>query len=287
MTAMGTAYRTARITAVTAFPAMLARWYDARCLRGKSEVRAQQTWMGVLGETVARPFSPAYPIQGRRRTLLLAAMLVMILTQTWATAATATLVAGEVNMSPDGQSAVLPVSLSAPAGQRVAALQFDVEFNPAVLEIPAKGGIVEGAVTKAAGKQVNCSALSPGKMRVLIVGFNQETIANGDVAVLQFAMKRAIEREVEPVCLRNALLSDPNGSRVSEESRDGGIRRVAVAVPESSAAIPPLPVPARNQQDNLVVLWLSGVLSVLVIGTTAYLLWRRRTGARPARRVKA
>lgn len=127
----------------------------------------------------------------------------------------------------------LSVLLSAAPGQRVAALQFDVSFDPTALTMPPAGGVETGAPAKAAQKQTQYSPTGPGQIRVLVVGFNQESISNGEVARLSFAVQRDHMHAMETVHIRNVVMSDPNGARVSSGAFDGVIR--PSSAPETAA----------------------------------------------------
>jgi hypothetical protein len=199
--------------------------------------------------------------------------MLLLLVQPWASGATATLTVAEASAPSEGGAVAFPVSLLCPPGQRVAALQFDIEFDPSALKMPAKDGVLAGTAAKAAGKQVNYSTVSPGTVRVLIVGFNQETVASGEVATFAFSVAHERPRALEPVHIRNAVLSDPNGNTVPVQGQDGGVRSAAAAVAAPSAASS-----AASDCRNLgpVVVCIILVICMLVGGTAAGVVWHRR-----------
>lgn len=179
---------------------------------------------GKKGETARRGSFPPSPDLQRLGLLWLAVLMTLTFAQSSAMAASATLTAAEVVAEPGTNPVCVPISLSVPPGQRIAALQFDVEFDAAAMEVPATAAVVPSTALKAAGKQVNYSALASGKVRVLIVGFNQEDIRSGELVTVMFTMRRAGMHALESVNIQNGLLSDPNGSKVSETVKNGGIR---------------------------------------------------------------
>lgn len=78
--------------------------------------------------------------------------------------------------------AAAPASLSiklTSAGEFLSGMQFDLEYDPS-LDV----GVEAGPAALQAGKGLQSVMLQPGKQRVLIVGFNANSIADGAVAVL-------------------------------------------------------------------------------------------------------
>jgi hypothetical protein len=133
----------------------------------------------------------------------------------------------------------------------------------------AAGPIIVGEAAKAAGKQVNFSTTSPGKARVLIIGFNQSTISDGEIASLGLSITRERMHALEPVHIRDALLSDPNGTKVSVQAKDGGVRLKSAPI-----------AAATSQDSSSIVILLTIVAScMLVAGVGAGILWRHRARA--------
>ena len=220
------------------------------------------------GEPVRRgPVPPARRTGSSARSFSSAAVAIILLVQSLATAATATLTVGEAVAPSEGGSVSLPVLLTVPAGQRVAGIQFDVEFDPSALQVPATAGIVAGSAAKAAGKQVSCSVLAPGQIRVLVIGFNQETMSNGEVAAISFSMKQDHMHDREPVRLHNALLSDPAGIQVPVAGQDGGVN-LANAAPSAA--------PPTRSTGHAIVVPALGIAAVLAAGAAGGMAWRRR-----------
>ena len=83
-----------------------------------------------------------------------------------------------------GQPAALNVTLAS-SGAALTGLQFDLEYDAAVLNVT----IAAGSAAEGAGKNVQAAALQAGHQRIMIVGMNRTTIADGVVAVLQVSLK--------------------------------------------------------------------------------------------------
>jgi len=142
------------------------------------------------------------------------AVVLLLMPLSGAFGATATLTVQTAAAQPDGGSLTLPVVFSAPTGCAVAAIQFDVEYDPALLMPAPSGGVLEGAAAKAARKQISFSKTSPGRIRVLVVGLNADAIAGGEVARLNFSISGDAAAAASAVHVGNAVLADPNGSEV-------------------------------------------------------------------------
>ena len=64
-------------------------------------------------------------------------------------------------------------------------LQFDLEYDSTVLDVR----VANGPAAENASKGLQAATIGPGQQRVLIVGFNQNSLADGVVAVLQVSLK--------------------------------------------------------------------------------------------------
>jgi hypothetical protein len=185
--------------------------------------------------------------------------------------APATLKVQNAAVSSNGRSLTVPVMFSASPGCAVAALQFDVEFDPAVLALPPAGGVLEGAAAKAAGKQISFSKVSPEKIRVLVVGLNADVIADGEVAKLNFGVSGGAVSAASAVHIRNAVLADPNGSEIPTQTGGDEVRDTTLSPSDSTSG--GFHAPSATT--------LALVLGCLVAGcAVAGLAWARRARAR-------
>lgn len=116
----------------------------------------------------------------------------------------------------DGGYVTIPVTIRAEGREGVAALQFDVAYDPAMFELTE---IQPGAAAEAAGKYAVSSDLSAGVARVIVAGMNQDTIADGDVVHLVFAPLTALDGGgvLSPSA---AVVSDPFGNPINVETLD-------------------------------------------------------------------
>lgn len=86
-----------------------------------------------------------------------------------------------------GKPAAVNVTLAS-AGAALAGVQFDLEYDAAVFNVTAE----TGPAAAQAGKSVQSAPVAAGKLRVLIVGLNRNTMSDGVVAVLQVSLKGAV-----------------------------------------------------------------------------------------------
>ena len=115
------------------------------------------------------------------RTLAAAALAVSALLA-HGTAAQPVLTLGSPAAAP-GAAITVPVSLAGAAG--VCAASYDVTFDPAALTAT---GVTLGPAATAAGKQLAWAETASGVVRVGVFGGGQAAIANGDLALVAFAV---------------------------------------------------------------------------------------------------
>jgi hypothetical protein len=105
-------------------------------------------------------------------------------------------------------------------GASVSGLQFDVVYDPANVSL---SGPAAGPVATAAGKSVSQFSPAAGTLRILIVGFGQETIASGEVLSIQGAVPAGSAPGSYALSLSNLSATDPNGVTVSLTGAGGTI----------------------------------------------------------------
>ncbi|MBI4557203.1 MAG: hypothetical protein HY706_06430 [Candidatus Hydrogenedentes bacterium] len=79
----------------------------------------------------------------------------------------------------EGDQVTIPVQLDGEMDNGVASLNFDFNYDPAVLEPVAA---TPGAAATAANKQVQSNTVTPGDFRVVMMGLNQSTVRAGEIA---------------------------------------------------------------------------------------------------------
>ncbi len=95
-------------------------------------------------------------------------------------------------------------------GAEVAALQFDLAFDPSVLTITARAG----SAATAAGKILAQVVLPNGNIRCIIFGLNQNVIADGSVVDLTIQVSESASEGPYSLDLLNALGASPFGEAV-------------------------------------------------------------------------
>ncbi len=126
-----------------------------------------------------------------------------------ACAAVAAVVSLDETSDSDGYL-VVPVLIQAVSEDSVAGLQFDVTFDSARWDLV---DVELGTSAYEAGKDVFFSDLSSGSARVVVAGFNQETLADGAVAQLVLCPLEDCDAATG-LALDSLVASDPLGRRV-------------------------------------------------------------------------
>jgi hypothetical protein len=118
-----------------------------------------------------------------------------------------------------GKDAALKVTLAAgkdlPTG-----VQFDLEYDPAAL-----GLTVElGQAAQQASKNLRSAEIKPGKLRVLIIGFNRTTISDGVIAVVHVSYKGTETGKTFPVQMTAAAGTDADARPLVVTAKDGSVK---------------------------------------------------------------
>jgi len=97
-------------------------------------------------------------------------------------------------------------------GAQVAALQFDVLYDPSALSL---SGAVAGSAATLASKDLFFNTLFPGDTRFIISGLNQSVIGDGSVADLTFQVSFNAPAGPYNLSLSGIVGSDANGNAVT------------------------------------------------------------------------
>ncbi len=119
----------------------------------------------------------------------------------------------------------VPIYLNG-AGNQVAALDFALVYDPAIFR-PVS--ISPGGAAEAAGKLVTANAPEPGKYIVVMMGFNQTSVANGEVARVVLERVGASAKGETTLSVKDPSLSTADGAELPVQ---GGMAAVAMAVTE-------------------------------------------------------
>ncbi|MCF6287545.1 MAG: hypothetical protein L3K26_20545 [Candidatus Hydrogenedentes bacterium] len=104
----------------------------------------------------------------------------------------------------------IPVILTGEGDEDLAGVQFDLNYDTTqyILET-----VESGAAADDAGKEVILSEASPGQGRILITGFNDNTLFDGHVATL-ILRPRTPDAAAHSLAVENLLATDPFGNTV-------------------------------------------------------------------------
>lgn len=110
----------------------------------------------------------------------------------------------------------IPVIVQGVDEEALAGVQFDVRYDPSQYTLVA---VTPGAVATEAGKEVVFSETIPGQGRVLITGFNNTTLTDGQVATLVLRPLDGVSTH-EGIGVTRFLATDPDGNSVPLDYED-------------------------------------------------------------------
>lgn len=111
---------------------------------------------------------------------------------------------------------------TAPKARAVAALQFDLQYDPSVLTIASAAG----DATISAGKTLSTHVLSSGRIRFLIAGLNRTVIGDGSVVNLTIQVSASSSVGPYDLNMLNAVGADPTAQVVRVAAYPGRIDRI-------------------------------------------------------------
>jgi hypothetical protein len=132
----------------------------------------------------------------------------------------ARLSAGQVSGEPGQAGLVLAIDLTSDPGVEVAALGFDLHYDPAGLIIQ---DTTAGQAALAAGKQVASSNPAQGTLRVIVYGLNQNAISDGGVVKVTFDIHSEAPPGVLPLTFSDASAASPGASLVALNTLSGSV----------------------------------------------------------------
>jgi hypothetical protein len=104
----------------------------------------------------------------------------------------------------------IPVILTGEGDEDLAGVQFDLNYDATQYTLEA---VESGAAASDAGKEVVLSEASPGQGRILVTGFNDNTLFDGHVATL-ILRPRTPDAAAHSLAVENLLATDPFGNAV-------------------------------------------------------------------------
>lgn len=125
----------------------------------------------------------------------------------------------------EGNHVVLPVLLEGDVAGGVAALDFTLNYDPAVFSpVSAEAS----AAAQAARKQVESNEVSPGNYVVMMFGMNQTTVANGQVASITLNKHSQPSSNQSDISIKQTTFASLDGGEISSE---GSSQTVTFAPP--------------------------------------------------------
>jgi hypothetical protein len=117
-----------------------------------------------------------------------------------------------------GKPAALKVTLAVgedlPTG-----VQFDLEYDAAALDLSAE----LGPAAQQASKNVRSAQIKPGKLRVLIIGFNRTTISDGVIAIVHVSYKGTEGGKTFPIHVTAASGTNADAKSVAVTAKDSTV----------------------------------------------------------------
>ena len=98
-------------------------------------------------------------------------------------------------------------------------LQFDVEFDPAILSVRG----VAGPAAEKAQKTINDSSVATDRKRFLVIGLNENVVPDGVLVVLKLSVKSTARPGTYPIKLVNVVGTDKTAKTVPIVGSGGAI----------------------------------------------------------------
>jgi len=105
-------------------------------------------------------------------------------------------------------------------GAEISGLQCDLAYDPSNILIAAA---TPGSAALTAEKSVQTAVLPNGDLRVLVVGFNQNILLDGDVISLKVQVSASAPRGRHALTCQNAVAVTPSGKETEVDVKQGGI----------------------------------------------------------------
>jgi hypothetical protein len=152
----------------------------------------------------------------RKRAMYIKAALALAVLAVAANAAELSLEQG--TLAP-GKPAALAMKLAV-GGDAPTGVQFDLEYDADALDISVEAG----PAAKQASKGLQSSRLKPGKLRVLIIGFNRNTISDGVLAIVHISYKGADGGKTFPIHITGSAGTDEKAQAIAVAAKDGSVK---------------------------------------------------------------
>lgn len=147
-----------------------------------------------------------------------------------------------------GDKVTLSLNISYPVSPNCAAFNLDINYDPLVLENPS--GIVDQNIINA-GKQAIFKKVSEGVFRIVIFGFTQDVIQEGEALKISFDVKQGSALGESLVQLKNVSMSSPLGTRLLVALTDGTVTVMAAA--NNPPILAPIANVIANEGDTIII----------------------------------
>lgn len=124
------------------------------------------------------------------------------------------------NPTVSGDIITVPVLLDGDVGDGAAAASFRLNYNPSVVEIV---DISAGLAATSAGKDVRGNVREPGGYQVVLMGMNMQTMAGGEVAMVQLRKLADTESGRTNVSITDTSLASAQGTEIPSRGSTGTI----------------------------------------------------------------
>ncbi|GMW00510.1 MAG: hypothetical protein AMXMBFR84_16470 [Candidatus Hydrogenedentota bacterium] len=149
----------------------------------------------------------------------------------------------------EGNEISIPVVLNSNTGKGVAAMNFTVSYDPAVLEPKSA---LQGTAAVPADRQLHANLAEPGSYVVVMMGLSQQTVTEGEVARLLFQRKDA-NVESTALSLVNTAFAALDGTEVPSYGSDAVLQFTGPKeepAPETPPTDDPAPVDPSPPTDE-------------------------------------
>jgi len=147
----------------------------------------------------------------------------------------------------------IPVNLNLESGERVAAIQLDVNFDAMSLRLYK---VTIGSSAEKAEKEVKFSIRSD-KVRIIIYGMNQNLINEGRIANLIFKLANSATYEECPLKLNYVVSCDTAAALVASTTSDGSITIIGQGLFKDLSQLKVYPNPFKPSSGHNSVLFMN------------------------------
>jgi hypothetical protein len=150
--------------------------------------------------------------------ILLAVFSIPLSTFAAPPASGALLTAGQATGNPGTMGVAVPITLETAAGEAVAALNFDLQYDESKLSV---ADVTLGAAAQAADKVIVSGLPETDIVRVIIYGENQNSIGDGVVANIVFNVSASAAPEMIPLTFTDAVAASPEAIAIELQTAPG------------------------------------------------------------------